>query len=152
MARSSGAAHSPLPAGECFDYLSAYENVAAWDPGVVEATAASGAALGEGSSYQVVRSLLGLRVTLRHRVTTFEPPERMVVAAETSALRLSDALVVETTHRGCVVSLERTVTLLGPLRVLEPLMAPVGRRLTRRALVGLAAQLRQPVTPGEARR
>jgi hypothetical protein len=75
---------------------------------------------------------------LPYRVTTFEPPRRVVLHAETRWMELRDEITVESADGGSAVTYDARIQLRGALRVLDPILSRLFSRTGERAAAGLA--------------
>lgn len=134
---------TPRPAQDAFAFMAAFENIATWDPGVVEAERIGSGEPGVGSRFRVVVSSAGRKLPLQYEITEFEADRRALLVAETSTLRSADEITVAGGPDGATVTYEANLDLLGPLRIFNPLMAPVLRRIGERAAAGLRRELQK---------
>jgi hypothetical protein len=126
---------------EVFDYMARFSNVAAWDPGVAEATGSSEAPT-LGSTYRLVVRTFGRSVPLEYRIAEFEPPHRVVLRAENSVVRSTDVIdVAPGPGDGSVLTYHATLGLKGVAVVLTPLLDHWFRRVGDRAMLGLRSVL-----------
>jgi len=128
---------------DAFEFMASFENVAAWDPGVVEAQRIGISELGVGSRFLVVVSSAGRRLPLVYRITEFEPPRRVLLVAETAALRSVDEITVEPTPSGATVTYDAKLVLLGPLRLFNPALALIFNPIGNRAAAGLRREVQK---------
>jgi carbon monoxide dehydrogenase subunit G len=132
-----------VPGGpeQTFEYLSDFVRVADWDPGVVEAEKLSEGPVDVGTVFRVVASFLGRRIPLRYEVTKLEAPRRIVLRGEGDRIRAEDAISLEPTESGTRIVWHARIELLGPWRLLDPLLDLVFQRAGERAVRGLALAL-----------
>ena len=128
---------------DAFEYMASFENIAEWDPGVVQAERLGSGELGLGSRIRVVVSSAGRRLPLEYRITEFEPPRRVLLEAETATLRSVDEITVEPTPNGATVTYDAKLDLRGPLRIFNPVLALVFKRIGDRAAAGLRRELQK---------
>lgn len=126
---------------DAFEYMASFQNVAEWDPGVVEAERVGSGQLGVGSRFRVVVSSAGRKLPLEYKVTQFEPPHLVLLSAETATLRSVDRITVEPTPDGATVNYDANLELLGLLRIFNPALALVFNRIGDRAAAGLRREL-----------
>ncbi len=141
MARYHTTVRSSRRAEETFDYLSDFSTTAEWDPGVVEAERLSTGPVGMGSTFRVVASFLGRRVSLVYRVIDFEPGRRVVLAAEAQSARSVDEITVLPTDHGSEVTYDADLRGQGLFRLADPLLGLAFRRIGERARDGLTRVL-----------
>jgi Polyketide cyclase / dehydrase and lipid transport len=126
---------------DVFKFMACFENIAEWDPGVVEAARLGSGDLGVGSRFRVVLSSAGRKLPLEYRITEYEPPRRVLLVAETATLRSVDEITVEPRPDGATVTYAANLELLGPLRIFNPAMALVFSRVGDRAADGLRREM-----------
>ncbi len=127
---------------EVFEYLADFANAREWDPGVVEGENLTGQPLGPDSRFRLVARFLGRRVPLEYRISTFEPPRRVVFQADQAAVCSTDEIRVAAVGGGTSVTYDADLRLKGPLgRLMDPLLGLAFRRIGDRAAVGLGKAL-----------
>jgi Polyketide cyclase / dehydrase and lipid transport len=143
------------PADEMFRYLATFSNAERWDPGVLSGQALDAGPLRVGSRFRLVVPFAGRRLPLIYQITEYSERDRTVSLEATSMLlRARDVITVlaDSEHgEATAVRYRAEVTLRGPLRLLDPLLAPgfgnVGDRAAT-ALRGVLAAAPAPETPG----
>lgn len=120
-----------------FAYLSDFTTTAEWDPGVKEAEQLTDGPVGVGTRVRVVALFMGREVELVYEVSEFEPPRRIVLRGENSTTLSIDEIVVDPVGEECRVGYDANLTLKGPLRLVDPLLALLFRRIADRAIGGL---------------
>lgn len=133
---------TPRRPEDAFEYMATFENVAQWDPGVVDAEPLDTGGPNVGRRVRVIVSPAGRRLPLEYRITEIEPPHRVLLVAETSGIRSVDEITVEPSRGGATVTYDANLELLGPLRLFNPLLAVVFKRVGDRAAAGLRRKLR----------
>ena len=142
MARYRTTVESTKSPEEAFDYLAEFSNARDWDPGVVEAANLTGDPVGPGSRFRLVSRFLGRRVPLEYRITEFDRPARVVLAADETSVRSTDEIRFAATNGGSQVTYEADLRLKIPLgRLMDPLLAVAFRRIGARAAAGLRQAL-----------
>lgn len=141
MARYRSSVNTPRLPEDAFQYMASFENVAKWDPGVVEAERVGSGEPGMGSRFRVVVSTAGRKLPLEYEITRFEPPHLVALVAETATLRSVDQITVEPTPSGATVTYDANLELLGLLRIFNPALALVFNRIGDRASAGLRREL-----------
>jgi len=130
---------SPKPQAEVFAYLSDFATTAEWDPGVSQAEQITDGPIAVGTRVRVVAAFMGRAVELVYEVTEFEPPRRIVLRGENSTTLSIDEIVVDPDGEGSRVTYDANLTLRGALRLADPLLALVFRRIADKAIAGLRA-------------
>jgi hypothetical protein len=141
MPRNLATVRSPWTADRAFDYLADLEHFAEWDPGTVRSQRIPATDAGGPPAYDVTVRTFGREVTLRYEVVESDAPRHLRLVAESSVLQLVDEITVAPAGDGCIVTYAATLTLRGPLRLLEPLFAPGFRRTVARGGEGLTRAL-----------
>jgi carbon monoxide dehydrogenase subunit G len=92
MQRVERSARIGAPPGTVFAYLADLGNLAEWQIGVVSAEQTSEGEIGVGSTAQVVRELMGQRITAPLTVTEYDPPNRLGIGSEVSGVMATGTL------------------------------------------------------------
>lgn len=132
----------PLARDEVFAYLSRFSSAAEWDPGTRSARMLTPEPVGLGSAFQLEAVFMGNTVPLRYEVIEFDPPNRVVLSAENSSVRATDAITVSQDPAGAtVVEYNADLALKGIARLATPIFAIAFRRLGDQAADGMLATL-----------
>jgi hypothetical protein len=124
-----------------FDFMADLRNLEIWDPGVRSVRLVEGAGPGLGAAFDVDVHACPRTITLRYETTEFQRPERLVVVAATPTMISRDQIVVESEPGGSTVTYDAELSLRGPLRLADPLLAIGFRRIAERAAGGLRCTL-----------
>ncbi len=114
MARYRATVISTRSAEETFDYLADFSNAEEWDPGTATAVRLDDGPVGLGSAFRLgVR--VGTRVTpLEYRIVAFDRPHRVVLLAESGAVRSKDTVTITpAADGGSILSYEADLRLKG---------------------------------------
>jgi carbon monoxide dehydrogenase subunit G len=141
MARYTTSVRTPMPAEDAFAYLADFSTTAEWDPGVAEAERLDDGPLRAGSRFRVVARTMGRDVPLVYEVTAYEPPHRIELRGESSTVVSLDEITVEPAGGGALVTYDARLTLKGALRLADPLLGIVFRRVGDRAAAGMRRAL-----------
>ena len=147
MARYQASVQSRWPAAATFAYLATFSNAVGWDPGVLAGEQLDPGPVAVGTRFRLVVAFAGRRLPLTYRVTGYQPDHEVVLAATSGLLRVTDNIVVTGGAGGSTVRYAAEVRLRGPLRVLDPLLAPRFRAIADRAAAGLAQVLSSRPAP-----
>lgn len=133
----------PVPLDEAFAYLSRFSSAAEWDPGVSSARMVTPDPVALGSVFALDAVFMGNTVPLRYEITEFDPPNRVVLAAENASVRSTDAITfnADSSSGGTVVQYSADLALKGLARLAAPIFALAFRRIGDRASAGLLATL-----------
>lgn len=128
-----------------YAYLAEFSNVGEWDPGVKSARRLSDDPLATGAQFEVVVSVMGRDTPLTYETISSEPPQRVVLRAESATLVSLDTLRFESLPGGgTAVTYEADLQLKGLLKVFEPVLGLAFDRIGDAARDGLAARLAEP--------
>ena len=142
MAHYATTVTSPGSPTEVFEYLADFSSTAEWDPGVSEARCLTDEPLRVGARFHVVADFLGRRVPLEYRTVEIDPPRRVVLRAETPTVVSEDTITVSALPgSGAQVTYDARLRLRGALRIADPVLGLLFRRVGDRAKAGLAATL-----------
>jgi hypothetical protein len=139
MAHFTVSIRTPIAPGSAFAYMADLTNFQRWDPGVTHAAQVVGTRPGEDAAFDV--TVKGLRKPLRYVTNHYEPPTRVVVQARSTLLTSVDTITVAPEGSGSIVTYDARLTLNGPLRLFDPLLARAFRRTAERSASGLVAAL-----------
>jgi carbon monoxide dehydrogenase subunit G len=128
---------SSLSPSDAFAYMAAFENVAQWDPGVVEAQRLTDGPVHLGTEFRVLTQTGKRRIPLTYRVSEFEEGSRLVLSAATSTLRSVDEVRVVANDSGSTVTYKANLSLLGVLRIGNPFLKATLQKIGDRARDGL---------------
>ncbi|MFZ1062149.1 MAG: SRPBCC family protein [Acidimicrobiales bacterium] len=137
MARYTTSIESSMTPSDAFSYMAAFENVAQWDPGVVEAQRLTDGPVRLGTEFRVLTKTGKRRIALTYRVSEFEEGSRLVLRAVTSTLRSVDAIRVDARDGGSMVTYEANLSLQGLLRVANPFLHATLNKIGDQAREGL---------------
>jgi len=130
---------TPLAPGVAFAYLADLTNITRWDPGVSRSEQVVGSRPGIDAAFAV--TVKGLRRPLHYVTNEYEPPARVVVQARSRLLTSLDAITVEPDGPGALVTYDAHLTLNGPFRLFDAVLARAFRRAAERAAAGLVDAL-----------
>lgn len=141
MAHYNASVDTPRPLEEVFAYLSDFSTTAHWDPGVVDAERVDGGPLGEGSQFRLRAAFFGREVPLTYRIVGYDPPRSVTLRGENATVVSLDRITVSPLGDGAQVTYDADLSLKGALKVADPLLAVLFRRVGDRALAGLRRTL-----------
>jgi carbon monoxide dehydrogenase subunit G len=141
MAHYKASVDTAHPQDEVFAYLSDFSTTAEWDPGVVEAERVGEAPVGMGTEFRLLARFLGRETPLTYRVVEYEPVSAVTVRGENASVVSLDRITFEAAGEGTRVTYDATLTLKGPMKLADPLLALAFNRVGDRALAGLRQTL-----------
>ncbi|MCU1371605.1 MAG: Polyketide cyclase / dehydrase and lipid transport [Ilumatobacteraceae bacterium] len=137
MARYRMRIRTPWPAVEAFDYLSDLSNFDEWDPGIASAVQVDGDGPGTGAAYELDAS----GSVFRYVVDVFDRPHRVRAEGRNRWMTSVDSIAVAEDGTGSVVTYDADLRLHGVLRIGDPVLALVFRRIGDRSADGLRQKL-----------
>jgi hypothetical protein len=144
MARYVDTVITDWTAEDAFSYMADARNFAEWDPGTRRVEQVAGDGPGPNAEYDVTVDVGPRATTLRYRVTRWEPTHVVVLEAENAVLHLRDEITVDHVGTDVPVTYDATVTLKGPLSLLDRLLERGFEKTGRRAAAGLRARVQRP--------
>jgi carbon monoxide dehydrogenase subunit G len=144
MPRYVDTVNSPWLPEAAFAYMADARNFAEWDPGVRSSTLVRGEEPGLGARFEVVVKAGPRTMTLTYEIVEWEPPRRLVLRAETGAIRSNDTVLISATDGGTAVTYDAELELRGALRLFNPLLGLSFRKIGDRAAAGLRHVLEGP--------
>lgn len=129
------------PLEQAFAVVADYSHLAEWDPGIARSGRIDAGPLGIGSAFEVAAALAGREVDMRYEIVTFDPPHRVVLAGRGRAIKVVDDFELRSVGAGTEIDVTADLWLTGPLRLAQPLFAPIARRFGARAMTGLREHL-----------
>jgi dehydrogenase/reductase SDR family member 12 len=130
-----------LPIGDTFDFVADFANSSRWDPGVESSERLNPGPLEVGARYRLGVRIGGRVAPMEYRVTTLEPPHRVVLTGEGSGVEAVDDIRFETTSAGTVVDYTADIRLVGLLRLLQPFLGRAFTAIGRNAADGMRRAL-----------
>jgi Polyketide cyclase / dehydrase and lipid transport len=130
-----------------FTYLSRFDRAADWDPGVSAGAMLTPEPVGIGSRFRLDATFLGRTLPLVYEITAFDAPRRIVLTADAPTFRSTDTIVVseapDADSPGTLVVYDAVLEAKGPLRIADPVLGLLFRRIGDRAASGLRERLNQ---------
>jgi carbon monoxide dehydrogenase subunit G len=132
---------TPLAPEAAFAFIADFANAMHWDPGTVTSERIDDGPVGLGARYRLgVR--LGARVApMEYRISTFQPPHRVVLVGEGSGVSAVDDIRFEPSGSGTRIVYSADIRLGGVLRLVQPFLGRAFAKLGRDALAGMQRAL-----------
>ncbi len=149
MTRLNERIRTRLSVEEAFTYLADFANSQEWDPGVAHARRLDDGPVGLGARYQ-----LGVRkgnrvVPMEYRITTYEPPHRVVLVGSGSGVEATDEIRFERHGGETVVDYTADINLTGLLRLVQPFIGGTFRTIAENAAGGISRTLASRATAAD---
>jgi hypothetical protein len=124
-------------ASDAFAYLSDVRNFAQWDPGTTSSVQVRGDGPGPGAEYDLKSGGAQLTYTVQH----FDPPALIRLRGKSKAVTSIDTITVRPDGEGCIVTYDAELRGNGLMRLFDPVLAVLFRRLGEGAAKGLTTHL-----------
>jgi len=142
MARYAAAVQTAESIEKVFAYLSDFSTNEEWDPGTTSARRLDDGPITTGSKFALTARFLGRESDLVYEIAEIDVPRRIVLRGENATVISTDEMTFEPLAGGETrVSYDAELSLKGPLRLFDPLLAIAFRRVGDRALDGMRATL-----------
>jgi len=125
------------PVGEVFDLVADERNEPKYNPRIRRAEKVTEGPVGPGARFVAEPKGMGAKGAMTLEVLEYERPHRLHNAVRSSYLQVDGTLTFEEVADGTTLSWEGDMGLVGPMRLLSPLLAAIGPRWERRNWVGL---------------
>jgi carbon monoxide dehydrogenase subunit G len=122
---------------EVFAYLSDFSNAEEWDPGTLQAARVDEGPVGVGSEFRLVAAFLGRRTSITYRIVEYDRPNAVGFRGENATVVSSDRITLASTDAGTRIVYDAELTLKGPLKLADPLLALAFNRVGDKALAGM---------------
>ena len=132
-----------LSLDETFEYIADFANSQEWDPGVAIARRVGDGPVGPGSGYKLGVRMAGRIAPMEYRITTYDPPHRVVLAGRGTNVDAVDDIGFEATPEGTTVDYTADIRLVGLFRLVEPFLGRALERIGRDAADGMRRTLAQ---------
>lgn len=131
-----------LPIDEAFAFVADFANASRWDPGVADAERVGEAGpLAVGALYRLGIRMGGSVSPMEYRITTLEPPHRVVLTGEGSGVSAVDEIRFEPNGSGTRIDYIADIRLRGLRALLTPLARGTFARIARDAREGMQRTL-----------
>ena len=129
---------SRLTRDEAFAFMSDFRNVAEWDPSIEQIDLLEGAPAELGSRYRVKMQ----STSLEYETTEVAPGARVVLRGENSWVVSIDEITVTPSDDGLAdVTYDARLNLKGPLKLGDPILSLIFKRLGDNARDGLIGRI-----------
>ncbi len=130
-----------LPIEAAFAYIADFANSREWDPGVETAERIDHGPVGVGARYRLGVHLGGRIAWMEYRISTFEPPNRVVLVGSGSGVSAVDDIRFERAGTGTVIDYTADIRLGGLLRLAQPFLGGAFASVARKAADGMSRTL-----------
>ena len=137
MAHITGEVTIAAPVSEVFDIVADERNEPRYNPRIVRAEKVTEGPVGRGARFVAEPKGMGARGEMTLEVLEYERPHRLHNVVRSSYMRVDGTLTFQEVDGGTRLSWDWNMGLVGPMRVLSPVLAAIGPSWERRNWVGL---------------
>jgi carbon monoxide dehydrogenase subunit G len=141
MTRLQESIETTLPIDETFAFIADFANAHRWDPGVATSERLDKGPVALGARYRLGVRMRGRIAPMEYRITTFEPPRRVILSGEGSNVSAVDEIRFEPIATGTRIDYTADIRLGGWMRLVEPFAGGAFRKLAEDALGGMQRAL-----------
>jgi hypothetical protein len=147
MARVTGEILINRPVETVFDYVADQRNELAYNPRMVRSEKITGGPIGVGTRFRASARSGRQAMELLIEITQYDRPRRLGSQTTMSSPDVNGGLTFEPVDGATRMSWSWEVSPKGPLRLLGPLVARLGRRQEQTIWTGLKARVEGPDPP-----
>ncbi len=137
MTRLHEIIQTTLPIEETFALIADFANAQRWDPGVATSERLDPGPVGLAARYRLGVRMRGRVAPMEYRITTFEPPRRVVLTGSGSNISAVDEIRFEPAGDGTRIDYTADIRLGSWMRLVEPFAGAAFRKIARDALDGM---------------
>jgi hypothetical protein len=137
MALISGEVTIDAPVEEVFDLVADERNEPRYNPRIVHAEKLSEGPVGKGSRFAALPKGMGSKGRMTLEILEYERPHRLHNLVRSSYMEVDGTLTFEEADGGTRLRWEWDMGLVGPMKLMSPVLALIGPRWERRNWVGL---------------
>ena len=142
MANYKATINSPMSVEEAFDYLADFTNATEWDPNTTSSQCIEGEPGTPGSRYKVVTEFGGREMELTYETIEVDRPRKVVLQSGNGSTEIRDTMTFKSTGGGSMVTYDANVAPKGLVKLIDPILAIIFKRVGDRAAEGLRKALR----------
>jgi len=137
VAHIAGEVMIHAPVDEVFDMVADERNEPRYNPRIVRAEKVTDGAVGRGARFVAEPKSMGAKGAMTLEVLEYDRPHRLHNVVRSSYLQVDGTLTFEEVDGGTRLRWDWDMGLVGPTRVLSPVLAVIGPSWERRNWVGL---------------
>ena len=126
---------------ETFAFIADFANSSRWDPGVATSERIDAGPVALGARYDLGVRMRGKVAPMQYRITTFEPPTRVILTGEGSGVSAVDEIKFEKTATGTTIDYTADIRLGGWMRLAQPFVGGAFEKIAKDALGGMQQAL-----------
>jgi uncharacterized protein YndB with AHSA1/START domain len=137
MTHIVGAVTIDAPVDEVFDLVADERNEPRYNPRIVSAEKVSAGPVGRGTRFVAVPRSMGSRGEMTLEVVEYDRPHLLHNVVRSAYMQVDGTLTFQEVPGGTRMMWDWNMGLVGPTRVLSPVLALIGPRWERRNWIGL---------------
>ncbi len=137
MAHIAGEVTIAAPVDEVFDLVADERNEPKYNPRIVRAEKVSEGPVGQGARFVAEPKGMGAKGGMTLEVLEYDRPHRLHNVVRSSYMQVDGTLTFDDVDGGTRLRWDWDMGLVGPMRVLSPVLALIGPSWERRNWVGL---------------
>lgn len=137
MAHIAGEVTIAAPVDEVFDLVADERNEPKYNPRIARAEKLGDAPVGPGTRFVAEPKGMGSRGEMTLQVLDYDRPHRLVNSVRSSYMKVDGTLTFDEVDGGTRLRWDWDMGLVGPMRLLSPVLALIGPSWERRNWVGL---------------
>lgn len=130
---------------EVFRYVSRFDNIEQWDPGVISAAKITPGPVDVDSEFQLTCAFMGIPFPMHYRITALTPPNRITLEGRGDTIIARDTISFETVRTGVRIRYALDLEFASANSLIETLMRKYIDHIGNQAVRGLLQSFR-PVT------
>ena len=146
MTRLHETIETPLAIDETFAFIADFANSQHWDPGVATSERIDPGPVGTGARFKLGVRMRGRVAPMEYRITTYEPPRRVILTGEGSNVSAVDEIRFEPSPTGTRIDYTADIRLTGWMRLVAPFAGGAFEKIARDALGGMQRALDERAT------
>lgn len=141
MTHIAGAVVIDAPVDEVFDLVADERNEPRYNPRIARVDKVSPGPVGAGARFVAVPKGMGPKGKMTLTIVEYDRPHRLRNAVRSALMQVDGTLTFEETDGGTRLRWEWDMRLLGPMRLLSPMLAIIGPSWERRNWLDLKAYM-----------
>jgi uncharacterized protein YndB with AHSA1/START domain len=137
MAHIAGEVTIDAPVDEVFDMVADERNEPKYNPRIVRAEKVSEGPVGRGARFVAEPKSMGAKGEMTLEILEYDRPHHLHNLVRSSYMQVDGTLTFEEVDGGTRLRWDWDMSLVGPMRVLSPVLAVIGPGWERRNWVGL---------------
>jgi uncharacterized protein YndB with AHSA1/START domain len=137
MGRISGGVTIDAPVEDVFDMVADERNEPRYNPRIVRAEKVSEGSVAAGARFVVQPKSIGTRGKMTLEIQDYDRPHRLHNIVRSSYMKVDGTVTFQEVQGGTRLTWDWDTALVGPMRVLSPLLSVVGPSWERRNWLGL---------------